>query len=185
MLSSPEGQGLFLFDLCHRNGPIAVSGLAVSRHFQRWKICQSIRRIRRLLTISRLTRLNGRDNLAAHFPDDAGLPPDLGNGRATCSYLMAEYGDGGLGPKVYFALAAKQDDGYHGSTRLLHSDLTDAVNICVFAARQSDRSQGVPDGTSFRPRIQRGSEKYSPCIPSLRILSSLKTRILPLPDCVN
>lgn len=26
-----------------------------------------------------LTRLNGRDNLAAHFPDDAGLPPDLGN----------------------------------------------------------------------------------------------------------
>ena len=50
-----------------------------------------------------------------------------------------------LGPKVYFALAAKQDDGHHGSTRL-HCDLTDAINVCVFAAPQSD---GLPGGARW------------------------------------
>ena len=152
--------------------------------FRGGKFAEVYKEFEDCLPFPRLTCLNSRDNLAAHFPDNTGLLPDLGNGRATCSYLMAEYGDGGLGPKVYFALAAKQDDGYHGSTRL-HSDLTDVVNICVFAAQQSDRSQRVPDGTSFHPRIQRDSEKYFLCIPSLRILSLLKTCILLLPDCIN
>ena len=31
------------------------------------------------LPFPHLTRLNGHSNLAAYFPDDAGLPPDLGN----------------------------------------------------------------------------------------------------------
>lgn len=53
--------------------------------------------------------------------------------------------DCGLGPKVYFALAAKQDEGHHGSTRL-HCDLTDAINVCVYAARQSD---GLPGGARW------------------------------------
>ncbi|KAI9446920.1 hypothetical protein BJY52DRAFT_1193828 [Lactarius psammicola] len=83
------------------------------------------------LPFPNLTRLNGRDNLAAHFPDNAGLPPDLG-------------------PKVYFALAAKQGDGHHGSTRL-HCDLTDAVNVCVFAAQQSDGSPGGARWDIFSP----------------------------------
>ncbi|KAH9048628.1 hypothetical protein EDB83DRAFT_2170073, partial [Lactarius deliciosus] len=83
------------------------------------------------LPFPRLTRLNGRDNLAAHFPDNAGSPPDLG-------------------PKVYFALAAKQDDSHHGSTRL-HCDLTDAVNVCVFAAQQHDGSPGGARWDIFSP----------------------------------
>jgi len=33
------------------------------------------------LPFPHLTRLNGRDNLATHFPDDVGLPPDLGKSR--------------------------------------------------------------------------------------------------------
>ncbi len=64
---------------------------------------------------------------------------------------MAKCGDGGLGPKVYFALAAKQDDGHHGSTRL-HCDLTDAVNVCVFAAQQSDGSPGGARWDIFSPQ---------------------------------
>ncbi|KAI9429749.1 hypothetical protein BJY52DRAFT_1133757 [Lactarius psammicola] len=82
------------------------------------------------LPFPHLTRLNGRDNLAAHFPDDAGLPPDLG-------------------PKVYFALAAMQND--HGSTRL-HCDLTDAVNVCVFAAQKSNGSPGGAQWDIFSPQ---------------------------------
>jgi JmjC domain, hydroxylase len=101
------------------------------------------------LPFPHLTRLNGHDNLAAHFPDDAGLPPDLGNGISASSCLMANCGDGGVGPKVYFALAAKPDDG-HGSTRL-HCDLTDAINVCVFAARKSDGSPGGARWDIFSP----------------------------------
>ena len=58
---------------------------------------------------------------------------------------MAKCGNVGLGPKVYFALATTQDDNHHGSTRL-HCDLTDAVNVCVFAAQQSD---GLPGGAQW------------------------------------
>jgi JmjC domain, hydroxylase len=102
------------------------------------------------LPFPHLTRLDGRDNLAAHFPDDAGLPPDLGNDRTATLCSMAKCGDVGLGPKVYFALAAKEDDGHHGSTRL-HCDLTDAINVCVFAARQSDGSPGGARWHIFSP----------------------------------
>lgn len=51
---------------------------------------------------------------------------------------------------MYFALATKQDDGHHGSTRL-HCDLTDAVNVCVFAAQQSDGSPGGARWDTFSP----------------------------------
>jgi JmjC domain, hydroxylase len=57
---------------------------------------------------------------------------------------------GGIGPKVYFALEAKQDDGHHGSTRL-HCDLTDAVNVCVFATQQNDGSPGGARWDIFSP----------------------------------
>jgi [histone H3]-dimethyl-L-lysine9 demethylase len=64
--------------------------------------------------------------------------------------LDAKCGGVGLGPKVYFALAAKQDDGHHGSTRL-HCDLTDAINVCVFASPQSDGSPGGARWDIFSP----------------------------------
>lgn len=64
---------------------------------------------------------------------------------------MAKYSDGDLGPKVYFALAAEQDDDHHGSTRL-HCDLTDAVNVCVFAAQESDGSPGGARWDIFSPQ---------------------------------
>ena len=62
----------------------------------------------------------------------------------------AKCGGVGLGPKVYFALAATQDDDHHGSTRL-HCDLTDAINICVFAARHGDGSPGGARWDIFSP----------------------------------
>jgi len=52
---------------------------------------------------------------------------------------------------VYFALAAKQAGDCHGSTRL-HCDLTDAVNVCVFAAQQSDGSPGGARWDIFSPQ---------------------------------
>ena len=64
--------------------------------------------------------------------------------------LANKCGGNGVGPKVYFALAAKQDDGHCGTTRL-HCDLTDAVNVCVFAARQSDGSLGGARWDIFSP----------------------------------
>src|SRR6266702_2479279 len=128
---------------------LGLSGLAVSGHFQRWQICRNIRRVRRLLTISPFNLSQRQRQFGHTFPDNAGLPPDLGNGEATCSYLMAKCGNGGLGPKVYFALAAKQND--HGSTRL-HCDLTDAVNVCVYAAQQSDGSPGGARWDIFSPQ---------------------------------
>ena len=54
---------------------------------------------------------------------------------------MAKCGNVGLGPKVYFMLATKQDDSHHGLTQL-HCDLTDAINVCIFAAQQSDELPG-------------------------------------------
>ena len=102
------------------------------------------------LPFPQLTRLNGHNNLAAYFPDNAGLPPDLGNDTTSISCSMAKCSDVGLGPKVYFALATKQDDDHHGSTRL-HCDLTDAINVCVFAAQQNDSSPGGARWDIFSP----------------------------------
>ena len=45
------------------------------------------------LPFPHLTRLNGRSNLAAYFPDNAGLPPDLGNDTTSISCSMAKCGD--------------------------------------------------------------------------------------------
>ncbi|KAH9009263.1 hypothetical protein EDB84DRAFT_1659384 [Lactarius hengduanensis] len=111
------------------------------------------------LPFPHLTRLNGHDNLAAHFPDDAGLRPDLR-------------------PKVYFALATKQDDQHHGSTRL-HCDLTDAINVCIFAAQQSDGSAGgarwdifsPEDTTRLREVIQVHNEPEDPVLAQNTYLS--------------
>src|SRR6266702_5938393 len=58
------------------------------------------------------------------------------------------------------------------------------MSVCLQPSRATDH-QVVPDGISFRPKIQRDSERSSRCIPNPRILSLLKTPILPLPDYVN
>src|SRR5882762_1366788 len=46
-----------------------------------------------------------------------------------------------VGPKMYNAEATLQDDDHHGSTRL-HLDLTDAVNILIWAANLVDGNPG-------------------------------------------
>ena len=48
-----------------------------------------------------------------------------------------------VGPKMYNAQATLQDDDHHGSTRL-HLDLTDAVNIMIWAANLPDGKPGYP-----------------------------------------
>ncbi|KAF8220357.1 hypothetical protein L208DRAFT_1334293, partial [Tricholoma matsutake] len=63
------------------------------------------------LPIPEYTRWDGFYNLAAHFPVNSGVQPDLG-------------------PKVYMVLASKQIDGYLGSTKL-HCDLCNAINLMV------------------------------------------------------
>ncbi|GBE89655.1 hypothetical protein SCP_1603190 [Sparassis crispa] len=68
-----------------------------------------------------LARLDGVLNLAAHFPLN-GLAPDLG-------------------PKMYNAFASPQDNEHHGSTKL-HMDVTDAVNIMLWAASNHDGKAG-------------------------------------------
>ncbi|KAL6299902.1 hypothetical protein BKA93DRAFT_741529 [Sparassis latifolia] len=67
-----------------------------------------------------MARLDGVMNLAAHFPHN-GIAPDLG-------------------PKMYNAYGSPQDSHHHGSTKL-HIDITDAVNIMLWAM----------DGISGRP----------------------------------
>jgi lysine-specific demethylase 3 len=46
-----------------------------------------------------------------------------------------------LGPKMYNAQVTFQDDNHHGSTRL-HLDLTDAVNIMIWASNLVDGKPG-------------------------------------------
>ena len=46
------------------------------------------------------------------------------------------------GPKMYIAHAAPQDDVHHGSTRL-HFDLTNALNVMLWAASQPDGTPGA------------------------------------------
>ena len=90
------------------------------------------------LPIPEYTRRDGFYNLAAHFPVNSGVPPDLGMSQ----YLFVHScGDKSMeGPKVYMALASKQVDGYSGSTRL-HCDLCDAVNLMVYSS--------PPEGTAI------------------------------------
>ncbi|KAF4566486.1 hypothetical protein EYR36_011913 [Pleurotus pulmonarius] len=61
------------------------------------------------LPVPMYTNEDGSLNLAAMYPLDYKCKPDLG-------------------PKIYAAMASKQDDDHHGSTRL-HMDMADAVNI--------------------------------------------------------
>ncbi|KAH7917085.1 hypothetical protein BV22DRAFT_988083, partial [Leucogyrophana mollusca] len=67
------------------------------------------------------TRPDGIFNLASHFAVNA-VAPDLG-------------------PKMYIAHGTSQSDSHHGSTRL-HKDITDAVNLLVFAANFTDGRPG-------------------------------------------
>src|ERR1700732_599699 len=46
-----------------------------------------------------------------------------------------------VGPKMYNAQATLQDDDHHGSTRL-HLDLTDTINIMIWAANLPDGKPG-------------------------------------------
>jgi hypothetical protein len=93
----------------------------------------------------------------------------------------------GLGPKVYFALATKQDDGHHGSTRL-HCDLTDAVNVCVFAAEQSNGSPGgarwdvfsPQDTTRLRTVLRVDAESEDPVLTQNAYLTPARLRELEL-----
>ena len=56
---------------------LVLSGLAISSHVKGGKFAEIYEEFEDCLPFPHLTRLNGRDNLAAHFPDDTGLPPDL------------------------------------------------------------------------------------------------------------
>ena len=68
--------------------------------------------------------------MAAHFPVNAGVPPDLGMSQYMVVYSRGD--ESTEGPKIYMALASKQVDGYSGSTRL-HCDLCDAINLMVYS----------------------------------------------------
>ncbi|KIM87080.1 hypothetical protein PILCRDRAFT_31089, partial [Piloderma croceum F 1598] len=68
-----------------------------------------------------LTRLDGVFNLASHSPYNM-ISPDLG-------------------PKMYNACETAPDDQHQGSTKL-HGDLTDAVNIMLWAAKNADGTPG-------------------------------------------
>ncbi|RDX39951.1 hypothetical protein OH76DRAFT_1334154, partial [Lentinus brumalis] len=75
------------------------------------------------------TTSRGVMNLAAHFPATL-VAPDIGND-------LYDYS----GPKMYIALGSVFDDQHSGSTRL-HLDLSDAVNILMWASRTADDRPG-------------------------------------------
>lgn len=82
------------------------------------------------LPVAEYTKRDGFFNLAAHFPLNFMVQPDLGT-----IYLLIVNNSHNLhpGPKVYMALASRQEDGFSGSTRL-HFDLCDAFNIMVHSS---------------------------------------------------
>ena len=91
-------------------------------------------------------RLNGKLNLAAHFPDN-GNAPDLGLFHYNALSLKASLstdlsGDsswglhGEIGPKAYVASDPKGSDDSKGTTKL-HLDVTDAFNLMVWSADSS------------------------------------------------
>ncbi|KII83135.1 hypothetical protein PLICRDRAFT_119790 [Plicaturopsis crispa FD-325 SS-3] len=75
------------------------------------------------------TRPDGIRNLASYF-DTSSIVPDLG-------------------PKLYIAHGTRQDDEHSGSTRL-HTDITDAVNMMMYAGDSSDGSRGFAVWHIFR-----------------------------------
>jgi lysine-specific demethylase 3 len=83
--------------------------------------------------------LDGALNYASHFPHNA-VGPDLGRFLFVHGAVRINNGLLDAGPKTYNALASVQDNYHSGSTRL-HKDLTDAVNIMLWAA---EFAKGVP-----------------------------------------
>jgi hypothetical protein len=82
--------------------------------------------------------LDGALNYASHFPLNA-VGPDLGR-FCLCTAALFEPIIFQSGPKTYNALASVQDNYHSGSTKL-HKDLTDAVNVMLWAA---EFARGVP-----------------------------------------
>jgi hypothetical protein len=78
-----------------------------------------------------MARLDGVRNLAAYFAHNA-IPPDLGRAPHSLLFYTTEKTPL-IGPKMYNAYGSVQDDRHNGSTKL-HMDLTDAVNIMIWAA---------------------------------------------------
>jgi JmjC domain, hydroxylase len=82
--------------------------------------------------------LDGALNYASHFPLNA-VGPDLGR-FCLCTATLFELIIFQSGPKTYNALASVQDNYHSGSTKL-HKDLTDAVNVMLWA---SELAKDVP-----------------------------------------
>ncbi|KAJ8693176.1 hypothetical protein PTI98_010417 [Pleurotus ostreatus] len=93
------------------------------------------------LPVPMYTNDDGSLNLASMYPLDYECKPDLG-------------------PKVYAAMASKQDDDHHGSTRL-HMDMADAVNIMAHgrALWHIFRSD---DADAIREVLKRQSDSADP-----------------------
>jgi JmjC domain, hydroxylase len=93
-----------------------------------------------------LTRLDGVLNFAVHFPWN-GIVPDLGKPVAAVygNWLIVH-----IGPKGYNALGSVQDDCHSGST-CLHLDVTDALNILLWAANLEDGKAGHAVWDLFSP----------------------------------
>ena len=84
-----------------------------------------------------LTRSDGVFNLASHSPYNT-ISPDLGKFLPlTVSPPLTLF----TGPKMYNACETAPDDQHQGSTKL-HGDLTDAVNIMLWAAKNADGTPG-------------------------------------------
>ncbi|KAF9076650.1 hypothetical protein BDP27DRAFT_1313682 [Rhodocollybia butyracea] len=79
--------------------------------------------------IPNYVRRDGSLNIASHFPRNA-VAPDLG-------------------PKMYNAMASKENIGSKGSTRL-HMDMADALNVMTYAANCPDGSSGCAAWDLFR-----------------------------------
>ena len=96
-----------------------------------------------------IASLIGVLNLAAHLPEN-GIMPDLG--KYSHSHFL-EYQDFSAwlaGPKMYNAEATLQDDQHHGST-CLHMDLTNVVNIMLWAADPPDGGPNYAVWDLFSP----------------------------------
>lgn len=86
------------------------------------------------------TTASGVRNLAAHFPKTE-IAPDLG---IRIHGLLVKQGLTTvviIGPKMYNALSTVYDDAHSGSTRL-HLDLSDAVNVMMWASPTVDGQRG-------------------------------------------
>jgi hypothetical protein len=76
--------------------------------FRGGKFAEIYEEFKDCLLFPHLTHLNSHNNLTAYFPDDASLPPNLGNNTTTTLCSMAKCSNIGLGPKIYFVLTTMQ-----------------------------------------------------------------------------